>query len=178
MGLSYKSKVFLLVFHLLPAVLLLWFIFNFSVNVPYWNQWELVNLFEKVATNSTTFNDFFAQHNEHRIVFPKVIFVTLAFASKWNIKYELLFSLVLAITNFILLNRIIFNQVGSNANTLTYISNIIICVLIFSFVQYGNWLWGFQIAWFLTNVCVILAIFFITSPTTWSNSIKLSLAAI
>ncbi|MEC4817757.1 MAG: hypothetical protein SAK29_31470, partial [Scytonema sp. PMC 1069.18] len=56
--------------------------------------------------------------------------------------------------------------------------NIAICVLIFSLVQHENWLWGFQIAWFLINTCVILSIFFIFVPTKLLPKWRLSLAAV
>ncbi len=34
-------------------------------------------------------------------------------------------------------------------------------MLIFSLVQHQNWLWGFTLFWFLTNLCVVMAVFFL-----------------
>ena len=54
--------------YLTPIALLIGFVSRFSVNVPFWDQWGLVNLFDKVGAGSASFGDFFAQHNEHRIL--------------------------------------------------------------------------------------------------------------
>jgi hypothetical protein len=151
---------------------------KFSVNVPYWDQWELVSFFQKISTGKANFGDFFAQHNEHRIVFPRIIFAALAFISQWNIKYELLFSIFLAIVNFYVICRISYNQTEIKDSSLAHFANILTCVLFFSLVQWENWLWGFQVAWFLINACVTIAIFILGSSNTRSTSTRFSFAAI
>ena len=82
--------------YLAPIILVIWSVFNRGVNVPFWDDWDLVSLFDKVKAGTVTFNDFFALHNEHRMFFPKFIFVVLAFPSKWNLKLEMYFSVLLA----------------------------------------------------------------------------------
>lgn len=156
-----KFKLSLLLVYLIPFIFLILFIANFSVNVPHWDQWELVNLFEKVARGESDFGDFFAQHNEHRIFFPRIIIVSLAFLSKWNIRYELYFSVFLAGITFYALYKLSYLQVENEHGNLVQSTNIISCILLFSFVQYENWLWGFQISWFLINACLVIAVLFI-----------------
>lgn len=174
---SFQFRIFLLLVYAIPLGLLTWFVQSFSVNVPVGDQWELVSFFDKFATKSLNLEDFFSQHNEHRIIFPKILFTILAFTSKWNIKLELGFSIFLVILTFFTLYKIA--EVSHNKNKiLFYSANAIGCILIFSLVQYENWLWGFQIAWFLINACVVIAVFILTVPKKWSPSLRLSLSAL
>ncbi len=173
---NFFFRTYLLIAYLLPVILLLWFVANFSVNVPFWDDWSLVNFFDKVASGSANFTDFFAQHNEHRMFFPKIIFLIIAFPSRWDIRLEMYFSIFLAIVSFCAMYKIAASQ--NQDTTSFHLFNIAICILIFSLVQYENWLWGFQVAWFLINTCVTLAVFFFVVPTKLLPSQRLSLSAI
>ena len=175
-----KNQVWVLLY-LIPILLVLWFVASFSVNVPIGDEWALVTILEKVYTGQATFNDFFAQHNEHRILFPKIIFLTLASISKWNIEYEQYFSIFLASVTFGLIYKLSSEQVGNQGQDIYWhLANILTCMLIFSLVQHENWLWGFQLSWFLINVCVIVTIFLInsTSLVNWSVQKRISLSAL
>ncbi len=176
-----RIKVLLLIAYLLPIVLLLGFVASFSVNVPIGDEWALVSIFEKIYTGKASFSDFFAQHNEHRIFFPKIIFVVLASISKWNIEYEQYFSIFLAILAFGLIYKLSSEQTGTQGQNWSFhLANILTCMLIFSLVQHENWLWGFQLSWFLINACVTAAIFLINSPSLvdWSARKRVSLSAL
>ncbi|WP_157871836.1 hypothetical protein [Gloeothece verrucosa] len=156
---------------------MIWYVYRFGVNVPFYDDWALVYLFEQLHKGTTSFNDFFVQHNEHRIVFPKVIFAILAFASNWNIKLEMYFSVFLSVINFYLIYKISEFSSRENKNFF-HLFNILTCFLLFSWVQYENWLWGFQIAWFFINTCFILAVFFLTVPPNFSPFFKLTMAGL
>ncbi|MFM6192415.1 MAG: hypothetical protein ACKPFB_21235, partial [Planktothrix sp.] len=90
------SAVILWLLYLIPILGVTGFIIRFGVNVPFYDQWVLPALFEKTATGTLAFKDLFELHNNHRILFPRLIFIGLGFISNWNIKLELLFSLGLA----------------------------------------------------------------------------------
>jgi len=168
-----KYKVLLLFIYLIPVAILVWFVSSFGVNVPFLDQWDLVRLFEKISTGTANFGDFFAQHNEHRIFFPKLIIAALAFLSSWNVFYELYFSIFLTTITFFALYKLSYLKLENSSRTSNDISiqitNILTCILLFSLVQYGNWLWGFQIAWFLINTCLATAILMITSSYLHPN---------
>ncbi|RCJ26743.1 hypothetical protein A6V25_19625 [Nostoc sp. ATCC 53789] len=173
-----KAQVFLGIAYSLPIILIFWFVTSFAVNMPVWDDWELVYLFDKIYSGTASFADFFAQHNEHRIFFPRIIFAILAFSSKWNIKLETYFSLLLALLNFAVLYKIAAYSSNKNNKLLFHLFNFTICIANFSLIQYENWLWGFQIAWFLINTCLILAVFILTVPKNWHPHFRLSLASL
>src|SRR6478672_853828 len=173
---SSLNNIYSFIGYTFPLALLLWFVATYSVNVPYWDEWALVSIFDKVATGTATFQDFFAQHNEHRILFPKIIFTILAFSTNWDISYQLILSILLAAATFLMLSKISYSQINHIPKNYLHSANILSCILIFSLPQHENWLWGFQIAWFLINFCVATAIF---SLTLLNNvKVKILVAAI
>jgi len=172
-----KAKVFLFVIYLFPFAFLLWFVNSFSVNVPWEDDWQLLSFFEKIYFGKVGFHDFFAQHNEHRMFFPKIIFAASAFTSKWNIKYQLYFSVFLAAVSFFTIYKISYSQALQKNKTIFHFVNILSCILLFSIVQYGNWLWGFQLAWFLINTCILLAVLVVNAKSCLSPKVKILASA-
>lgn len=160
--------VILWLIYLIPILGVTGFIICFGVNIPFYDQWVVPALFEKTATGTLQFKDLFELHNNHRILFPRLIFIALGFISSWNIKLELFFSLGLAILTFILLYKISANT-SKNQNYFFHFTNLLTALIFFSLAQSENWLWGFQIAIFLINFCVILSCF-ILIPIPDKNS--------
>jgi hypothetical protein len=158
------KKLILFSLYLIPVVLLIGFVANFSVNVPVDDEWRLASLFEKIAQGNVTFNDFWALHSNHRIVFPKIIIAVLAFASRWNINYQLCLSIGLAAITFLATYKLSSMQVKNVGDDLWHLANILTCILVFSVVQHENWLWGFQLAWFFVNLCFVAAVYALVSP--------------
>ncbi len=172
------KKIILFTLYLIPVVLLIGFVTNFSVNVPIDDEWRLASFFDKIATGNVTFNDFWALHSNHRIVFPKIIIAVLAFVSRWNINYLLCLSIALAVITFVAIYKLSSMQVKNVGDDLWHLANILTCILLFSLVQHENWLWGFQLAWFLVNLCFVAAVYYLGRDTTLpSPYIKISIAA-
>ena len=160
-----SNKLVALVVSLAPFALLIWFVAAFSVNVPYMDQWYLALLFKRVSTGASTFSDFFVQNNEHRLFFPKLIWTGLAFATNWNTQCEMLVSLILALITFLTIYYVADKQKGGEDKALFHLSAFLTSLLVFSLIQYENWLWGFQIGFILVQTCVALAISFATSSS-------------
>ncbi|MEP6486184.1 hypothetical protein NDI43_01850 [Microcoleus vaginatus GB2-A3] len=172
------KKLILFTLYLIPLLLLIGFVANFSVNVPVDDEWRLASLFEKIAAGNVTFNDFWALHSNHRILFPKIIIAVLAFASRWNINYQLCLSIGLAAITFIAMYKLSSMPVKNVAEDLWHLANILTCILLFSLVQHENWLWGFQLAWFFVNLCLVTAVYALVSPHKLVPNIRISIAAV
>ncbi|MGD1715431.1 hypothetical protein [Dapis sp. BLCC M172] len=142
---------------IIPAIVLGFLILKYSVNVPIQDQWQISAIFEKFNQGTLSFNDLITQHNESRKFFPRLIFLTLAFLTKWNIRYEMLVTFLLACIvsiNIYILNRLTIGGSQIKGLTIALVSNI----FIFSAVQYENWLWGIQIVVFTPIVCITTCI--------------------
>jgi hypothetical protein len=172
------KKFILFTLYLIPVVLLIGFVANFSVNVPVDDEWRLASLFEKIAAGNVTFNDFWALHSNHRIVLPKIIIAVLAFGSRWNINYQLYLSIGLAAITFIAMYKLSSMQVKNIADDLWPLANILTCILVCSLVQHENWLWGFQLAWFFVNLCFVAAVYALVSNHKLLPNIRISIAAV
>ena len=157
------KKFILFTIYLIPVLLLIGFVANFSVNVPVDDEWRLASLFEKIAQGNVTSNDFWALHSNHRILFPKIIIAVLAFASRWNINYPLCLSIGLAGITFIAMYKLSSMQVKNVGDDLWHLANILTCILLCSLVPHENWLWGFQLAWFFVNLCFVAAVYALVS---------------
>ncbi|MBO9999866.1 MAG: hypothetical protein J7641_12840 [Cyanobacteria bacterium SID2] len=134
-------------------------ILNFGVNFPIWDQWDTPGLmFVKIQDGSIDVSNgqwnwgyWTAQHNESRKLFPRLILVSLASLTNWNVKVEMFFILgfivLIAIELYILSRLTLKNTVLSRIDGLAIVANL----LIFSLIQYDNFLFGLQ-------VCVLLSL--------------------
>jgi len=143
---------------LAPALAQLLMVNHYGVDFPYYDQWEGVGaLFVKMNAGTLGIADFFAQHNEHRILFPLLIFYPLARLTHWNIRAELF--VIWGIYVLIAWNlwRMIL-ATGFAISRKSYWLFFAVCVLVFSPLQWQNQLWGFQVGFVLPLLFVIASL--------------------
>jgi hypothetical protein len=138
---------------LLPVALILGCILHYGVNVPFADDWDLSSLVSKAANHKIQFKHLLQQHNEHRIVFVKVVVASLAWMGYWDLRVQMFLSVVLCSITAgnlcLLIKRTLF--LSSRAE---WAMAFCMTVLLFSPVQYENWLWGFQCAFFVPPLCL------------------------
>src|SRR5262245_50679210 len=81
---------------LLPAGLLAWTILAYGVNVPFWDQWVVGGLVVQAFDGTLSLRDLVAQQNESRLVFPRLLFLGLAYLTGYDVRYEMWGSFCLA----------------------------------------------------------------------------------
>lgn len=161
---------------LFPPLCILYLITRYGVDVPFWDQWEFVPLLEKFRTGALSFHDLWAQHNEHRILFPRLIMLGLASATGWDIRYELYANFVIAGLAFIFLNLLFRKEVGGRCAPWFAVLS---AFLVFSPVQQENWTWGWQIQIFLGVLGAVVAVWSVSCyPGQWKGLIAAIGAAI
>lgn len=136
-----------------------------AVNFPFLDEWTLVDFYLKLASDSISLEDILAFHNEHRIVSLRLIFLIVSTISTgWYSKTLMLISCAIAIASFMLLILLSWQQLqsfraesASFSKQLNLFSLGILATswLLFCPSQYENWLWGFQVPWFLINFALI-----------------------
>jgi len=170
-----KWLLFLLV--CFPPAVILFFIRNYSVNIPYMDQWDgFLDILVALREGSFDFSSLWAQHNEHRPLFPKIIMLLLASISHWNVIWEQYFSLFIQFGTLLLVFDISRRSL-SNKNRV--ILKIIASMLLFSMVQYENWSWGWQIQIFLNIFAVTFTVWTIAKyPDSWIGFFLAILGAI
>ena len=65
------------------------------MDVPFFDQWELVPRLQHLSSGTLTFHDLWMQHNEHRPVVPVIVMLALARGSDWNTTLEIVVNVAL-----------------------------------------------------------------------------------
>ncbi len=137
---------------LLSIAAYLAYISIFGVNALYWDEWNWVPLVQGSISGHLSFAQLWAQHNEDRILFPNLIAIALARLTRWNEFTFYFFSAACLITTFGVIIYKYRHEI--KRDPLWFIA---VPLVVFTFAQSENTLWGFQIAWFLTLLCLVAA---------------------
>jgi hypothetical protein len=111
--------------------------------VIFWDEWEMIPLLVKQSAGTLTFSDLFAQHNEHRILFPRVAMLTLGGLTRYNTVAEMFFSWSLICMTALLIFHAYQKRFPSSARARFLLTFLPVSILLFSFRQYESILWGF-----------------------------------
>jgi hypothetical protein len=149
---SKASQALILAPVILPVAVTALFIASYSVDVPYSDQWKTAQLFVQLADGSLSFTHLFDQHNEFRQVFPHLLFLALGTITDWNVRYEMLVSLLLACLVSFNIYRISRVTIIGTQKCLWLLAAA--NLLIFSPVQYETWLFGIQVIYLIPIACL------------------------
>jgi hypothetical protein len=173
-GLKINVRILLRLSVLIPALLPLFILVlnvaEYHVDVPFWDQWNFIPLLGQSYEQGLTLADLSGQHNEHRLLFPRLIMLGLARASRYNIVWELVVIILLASATFALLWHQFFRTAGALGYSGFPWPVPVISLLVFTLGQAENWLWGWQIQIYL-NVLAVVAGFILLgdSPFRWTK---------
>ena len=145
---------------LIPAALPYLYVRAFGVNVVFADAWDMVLVFHKFFSGRLTFADLYAQHNEHRMFFPKGAELLLGLLTRYNNVAEM----YVVVSCFLITAAVLLvafrREIG-----LPLIFFVPVALLIFSFRQYENMLWGFQISFAFTQTFGVLALYLLSSSS-------------
>jgi hypothetical protein len=174
--LEFKS-VLLLGVALIPVAFTAVSVAVFAVNTPWSDEWAHVLWLQKLAENKLSLHDLFGQQNEYRQFFPNLVFVLAGWLSKGDFRFPIVFSLLLACLvsfNFYGLARRQLDAAPSDKLKAYLAAN----VLIFSPIQYENWLQGQQLIYFIPIACLSACLLIAFSQTLATGSKFLSCAVL
>jgi hypothetical protein len=143
-----------------PVAAYFWFIDHFSVNVPYLDQWSDVGLAGHWYTYGPSFGELWRPHAVHRMLFPKIFVLGLTQFTHFNVVVEEYVSAVILIASAVLV--VVTHRQRCRSTPLIWCLPVV--VLLFSFVQYEDTLWGFQLAWYLVTLGLVTALYFLDRP--------------
>ncbi|HNX81628.1 MAG TPA: hypothetical protein PKL77_05730 [Candidatus Omnitrophota bacterium] len=155
------KKTFLFPFFLAlcPIILLFYMVVSFRIEVPFRDSWVLVPFMEKFFQGTLTLGDLFLQHCEHRTFFPRIIILSLARLTGWNLFYESLLNVVCAIGIFLMFLWLLRKtSLHIGLKKLNYWLIPLCSVFIFSLSQHENFWVGFQITFMLSVLAVVAGI--------------------
>jgi hypothetical protein len=108
--------------------------------IPYWDQWD--NL---IFSSAEVFSSWlYEQHNEHRILFPRLIFAIDTFAFAATNKFDLFCNLTIILGLAALIITLAHRHTSRRVSDAMWLTGIVLALL-FSAMQYENFGWGFQV---------------------------------
>ncbi len=147
---------------LIPFLVTAFTAFRFCLEILRSDEWSEIPLISKAADGAAGFSDFWAQHNEHRIFFPRLVLVPLAVLSRWDLRCEIVVNLLLALGTFSVFNALILREDKIFGQTHERWLPAALSVLIFSLRQGENWVWGIEMVIFMAVFSAVLAFYMLS----------------
>lgn len=152
-----------LVAWILPIIAIFGLIARYAVDVPYWDEWaDSYFMTAAHARGYPLFSELFAQHNESRNFFPRIVFFYLGELTHWNLRVQMFFNagvmVIAALGLLILIRRRL--APAWRALLVAAVAN----VLLFSPGQWENWFWGIQLVVFVPTAALVWALICLDKP--------------
>ncbi|MBI3891425.1 MAG: hypothetical protein HY303_07830 [Candidatus Wallbacteria bacterium] len=146
-----------------PPLVLAVLIACHAVNVPWWDQWDFVGVLARARDGTLGLTDLWKLHNEHRVLLPRLLMLGSALLTSWDVRFELAVSYAMAWAVFLLLLRLAAGDGAPDSPGSSPLVTVAISAAVFSPSQFENWLWGWQLALFLSNLCLAGAVWCLVS---------------
>ena len=147
----------LLLLAYLPALVTGLLAARHAENVPVWDDFARASLLERFAEGELGFDDLYGAHVDHRIVVPRLFILANAKLSGGDLRWEnaLAFAIVLATALGLtaLLRRTLPGAPGARVAAVLGVN-----LLLFSPLQWENFLWAIQTAFLLPMACLAAAL--------------------
>jgi hypothetical protein len=124
------------------------------INVPMFDEWTFAPLVLALHAGTLHLSDLWAQQQAHRSFVPSLLMLALAQLDGWNVRIEALVNVLIALATQVVLFILGSSIEGERRAWWFGISSL----LLFSLLQAENWLWGFQMSWFLVNFFVVAVV--------------------
>ncbi|GEM_PF-3606910 len=123
-------------------------IWQYSIDIPFADEWELFKSGSFLL--NPTLKSLYAQHNEHRLILPKLIFNAYLYLFNFNIPIAMILNFLVYASTFLL-----FLKFSYSSKNLLLTS--VLAFMIFSPLNFENHLWVFQIQWHIFLLFLILS---------------------
>lgn len=144
---------------ILMAALLAFIVLRGAVNIPYWDEWEWTDLVIGAHNHTLTLSQLWAQHNEHRMLTPQLFVVAIDKLRGWDTIEETLLNVTMVFATIWVALAVIRRTIAPPRQALVL---LVTAVLLCSVRQQENFIWGFQIAWFMVELGIFSAVALLT----------------
>ena len=143
----------------LPSAALAFFVREFGTTVIVADEWSMVPLFAKMMNGSLSFSDLFAQHNEHRIFFPRLAMLALDRITSFDTVAEMYLSWALITATTAIVFYKFWASCGRRRDPQLALLFLPISLTMLSFRQEEAILWGFTCQIYFMIIGVIAALY-------------------
>jgi hypothetical protein len=142
----------------LPALCALYVMCTHWVAVPFWDEWDAPGAQLAAYYRGTlTFAELFSQHNEHRLLFPRLVWLPIVILTgAWDVRHEMVLTFCLVTVASVSLYRLLrFSGDPIGGRILAFgVMNL----LLFSPRQYDSFLVGAQGQTFVPTFALLFAL--------------------
>lgn len=118
----------------------------YGFDTPFQDGWEFVPVLKAWFEHSwtTLFAELWTQHNEHRLLVPRMVMLVLAVTTGWNLRYENIVTYLCAWMIFALLVKWLYQDYAGTKRNFSPGITCLVSLLVFSLTQWHMWLWGWM----------------------------------
>lgn len=145
-----------------------------AVDVPFWDEWEWAHTIYAAHTDTLGWSLLWALHNEHRMLVPNLLVVALDALRGWSVVREQVVSLILLALTQLLIWVLIRRTVATARIGVTF---LVATILLLGLSQWENLSWGFQLAWFLCDLGLVVAVWALSRPHRTVRDVAIAVLA-
>jgi hypothetical protein len=134
------------------------YVLCFAVDVPFWDDWELVHQLQMLTDGTLRAQDVWALHNEHRNAVPRLVMFGLVALSGYDTVAQSLFT----VTHLAILLAYAYLWARRSCGWPRFTAPlwfVTVAFLLLGLRQHENLLWGFQIGLTLPLTCGFAGLF-------------------
>lgn len=120
-----------------------------ATNIPFWDEWGMANVFDRYYAGTLTLSYFFTGQTEHVLAIPQLIILLLGLLTQWDLRMELPVNLAAGLGTYLLYRCVLLRETNDDDKNKILLLPLI-GVLVFSFIQWHNWIWGWQMQIFIS----------------------------
>lgn len=152
-----------------PPVIALCFVYRYAVNVPFWDEWDMVPFIVHLHTGTVSFADFWEQESAHRLVMPRIIISALEGFTHYNVIAQMYVGIGLNVISLLTVWKLLLITLRPSHMRLVFPVALVASALMFSAVQYENWMWAItSLAWYVLTFCAtVTALLWALWPGRW-----------
>jgi hypothetical protein len=133
------------------------FVLAFGVNVPFWDDWQLLDQARQVYLGQMHWWMLLVnKHNEHLIGTDFLLSAWQLSLTDFNYRLQLVTGVLIQGVAFAVMASLVWRTIPQNRRPL-WLS--VAALIWFSWCQYKNLLWAFQTAWFLVTILLAITLF-------------------
>ncbi|MEY2488151.1 MAG: hypothetical protein QOC70_93 [Verrucomicrobiota bacterium] len=141
----------------LPAICAFYMMWTHWVSVPFWDEWDTPGgQLASYYRGTLTFAELCSQHNEHRLLFPRLIWLPLAIVTGWDVRHGMVLTFCFVCLGSAGLYQLLRSANGTAAGR-AFVFGLMNLVL-FSPRQYETFLVGAQGQTFVPTFLLVLAL--------------------
>ena len=141
----------------LPAICAFYMMWTHWVPVPFWDEWDTPGgQLASYYRGTLTFAELCSQHNEHRLLFPRLIWLPLAIVAGWDVRHAMVLTFCFVCLGSVGLYLLLRSSNGTAAGR-AFVFGLMNLVL-FSPRQYETFLVGAQGQTFVPTFMLVLAL--------------------